>query len=60
MTVFEKMKAMIGSDEKIAEMFGMTRQAVLYWKNNGIPANRALEIESKTKGRISAYEVLKG
>ena len=58
MTVFEKLKEIIGSDENIAELFGMKRQAVLYWKQNGIPTDRALEVEKKTNGKITAMEVL--
>lgn len=34
-----------GSIAALAELLGVTRQAVEKWEQNGIPANRALDIE---------------
>jgi hypothetical protein len=59
-TVFEKLHEHYKNHEAIAKAFKMTHQGVSLWKKNGIPANRALEIEKKTLGVITAMDVLRG
>lgn len=60
MTAFEKLHEIYKTQEAIADVFKLTRQGVGQWKRKGIPANRALEVEKKTKGKITAIDVLKG
>lgn len=60
MSAFKKLKKLYGTDEKIALAFGVTRQAVLYWKRKGIPFGRAVRAEKLTKGIVTAADVLKG
>lgn len=60
MTVFEKLHKYFRTHEAIAKAFKIRRQGVTYWKKNGIPTNRALEIEKKTAGEITALDVLRG
>ena len=57
---FKKLKSIYGSDDYVAKALGITRQAVLYWKKNGIPLCRAVRIEKITKGAVSAADVLRG
>lgn len=54
-----KLRQKFGSNVDIAEIFGVTREAVRLWMNHGIPADRALEAETRTDGYITAVEVLK-
>lgn len=60
MTAFQKLHDIYKTQEAIAEVFNLTRQAVGIWKKKGIPASRALEIEKVTKGKVTAMDVLKG
>ena len=57
---YNKLKVIYPTDDLMAEAFGVTRQNILNWKTNGIPAGRALEVEKKTKGKVTAMDVLKG
>ena len=59
-TVFERLHDHFKTHEAIAKAFNMERTNVTAWKQRGIPSNRALEIEKKTKGVISAMDVLRG
>jgi len=60
MTAFKKLHDYFKTHDKIAEVFNVERQAVTHWKRDGIPAKRALEVEKKTKGAVTAMDVLKG
>jgi len=60
MTVFEKLHKIYKTHDAIAEAFNLTRQGVGSWKRKGIPADRALEVERVTRGKITAIDVLKG
>ena len=60
MAVFDKLHRYYKTHDAIAKAFGMKRQGVTYWKKNGIPTDRALEVEKKTKGAITALDVLNG
>lgn len=42
----------------MARAFNVTPQAVSRWKKLGVPADRALDAETLTKGAIPAREVL--
>jgi len=49
------------SNAEVAKHFNITREAVRLWVKNGIPPDRALEVEEATRGTefsISATEVL--
>ena len=59
MTSFDKLIKFYKTHNAIAAAFNVTRQTVTYWKQDGIPFSRALEIEKKTKGEISALEILR-
>lgn len=60
MTVFDKLHDYFKTHDAIALAFKMKRQGVTYWKKNGIPTDRALEVEKKTRGAITAMDVLRG
>ena len=60
MTAFEKLYKYFKTHEAIAKAFKMERQNVTYWKQNGIPTDRAIEVQKKTKGAVSVMDVLKG
>jgi len=59
-TAFDKLHDYYKTHDAIARAFKITRQAVTVWKKNGIPTNRALDIEKRTRGAISAMDVLRG
>ena len=59
-SVFERLHEIYGTHDKIASVFKMERTNVTAWKKNGIPINRALEVEEKTGGKITAMDVLRG
>lgn len=59
-TAFDRLLEFYGTHEIMAKAFKMTRQNITNWKINGIPALRAMEVETKTKGLISAMDVLRG
>ena len=60
MNAFKKLHAHFKTHDAIAETFKLTRQGVSYWKKIGIPTKRAKEVEKKTKGAVTAMEVLGG
>jgi hypothetical protein len=60
MTAFEKLHDYFKTQDAIALAFKLKRQSITYWKMNGIPTERALEVEKKTKGAITAMDVLRG
>jgi DNA-binding transcriptional regulator YdaS (Cro superfamily) len=45
-----------GRDADIARLLGITASAVSRW-NGRVPANRAIEIETLTRGRVTRYEI---
>jgi DNA-binding transcriptional regulator YdaS (Cro superfamily) len=55
----EKLIERFGSNAEVARQFDITREAVRQWIENGIPTDRALEVEELTDGDISATEILK-
>lgn len=59
-TVFDKLHDYYKTHDAIALAFKVTRQNITAWKKNGIPVNRALEVEKKTRGTITAMDVLRG
>lgn len=51
----------LGGRAAVAERFGVSSEAVRLWLKNGIPADRALDVEEATSGTqfaITATEVL--
>ena len=59
MFAYKKLKKLYGTDSAIAVAFGMTRQALLYWRTNGVPLCRAKTVEKITKGAVTAADVLR-
>ena len=47
-----------GSNADVAKAFSVTREAVRLWLKNGIPPDRALEVEERSGGEVTAMEVL--
>lgn len=60
MTAFEKLHKHFGTHEAIAKAFGVKTQAMTYWKREGIPKDRAQEVEKITKGKVTILDVFKG
>lgn len=58
-TAFEKLHDYYKTHDAIALTFNVSRQNITSWKKKGIPDCRALEVEKKTKGAVSAIDVLK-
>lgn len=60
MTAYEKLHNIYKTQEAIAAAFKLTRQGVGYWKKNGIPSDRAKEVEKVTKGKVTILDVIQG
>ena len=41
----------------LAEQIGVSRQAVEKWEQNGVPADRALDIERVVGGAVKRHEL---
>ncbi len=57
-SVFQRLVSHFDSQSAMARAFNVTPQAVSRWKKLGVPADRALDAETLTKGAIPAREVL--
>jgi DNA-binding transcriptional regulator YdaS (Cro superfamily) len=58
MNAFDKLVKHFGSPAEIADHYGVSGETVRLWKHNGLPANRALEIEKDTEGAVTIRDVL--
>jgi predicted GIY-YIG superfamily endonuclease len=59
-TAYDKLIEFYGTKEDIAIDLDLKVSEVKKWRNIGIPCNRALEVEKKTRGAITAMDVLRG
>lgn len=58
-TIFDKLVSHFGDQQKVADAFNVSPQVVSNWKRRGLlPADMALPIETRTRGFITAKEVL--
>lgn len=48
-------KAAGGKNVDLAKLLGITESAVSQWKT--VPPDRAIEIEEKTDGRVTRYDI---
>jgi DNA-binding transcriptional regulator YdaS (Cro superfamily) len=51
----DKAIAAVGSASALARALGITRMAVAQWKK--VPAERVLEVEKATRGKVKRYEL---
>ena len=56
-TAIQKVIEFFGTDVQLAEAMNVTPQAVGKWKRLKVPAERCLEIETKTNGSVTRYEL---
>ena len=54
-TAFNEVIARLGSQAKLANLLGIKQSTVSYWAKTGIPAERAVEIESATDGLVPRW-----
>jgi DNA-binding transcriptional regulator YdaS (Cro superfamily) len=54
-TAFEEVVAKLGSQTKLANLLGLKQSTVSYWAKTGIPAERAVEIETATDGEVPRW-----
>jgi len=54
----QRLIAHFGGREKAARALDVVGETIRLWRINGIPLDRALEIETKTGGAIKAEEIL--
>ena len=52
---FELVTEMIGSQAKIGALVGVRQSTVSYWAKTGIPAEKAIELEEATEGRVPRW-----
>ena len=58
----ERLVSGLGGRALVADLFGISIESVRLWLENGIPADRALEIEEITRGTpyaIGAVDILR-
>lgn len=48
-----------GSRQEAAEALEVTRETIRLWLRDGIPLERAIEIERTSKGLVTAEEILR-
>jgi len=53
----EKAIQHFGTQGELAKQIGISQVAVSKWKKNGIPPNRAIQIEQLTNGEITRQEL---
>lgn len=54
----QKAIMLAGSQKKLAKMCGISQVAVAHWlKNNKVPAERIIEIETALKGSVTRKEL---
>lgn len=53
-----KLVERFGDRRKVANRFRVTTEAVRLWLKNGIPPERALEVQDATSGEVTADEIL--
>ncbi|MGA8171527.1 MAG: Cro/CI family transcriptional regulator [Methylocystis sp.] len=51
-TAFDDVIARVGSQYRLADLLGLKQSTVSYWAKTKIPAERAVEIETLTQGRV--------
>lgn len=57
-TIMERVrKAVGGKNVDIARLLGVTDAAIAQWENTKIPADRAIELEAKTGGKVTARQL---
>lgn len=59
-TGFEKAVAWAGSQADLARALGVSRQAVDWYKNHGIPIARAIQIQGLSANKVKAHELING
>ena len=59
MTPEQKFLLIFGTKTGAAKAFGVTYETIRLWCHEGLPLRRAVEIERKTHGDITAEEILK-
>lgn len=59
MTPQQRMYAYYGSRKTAAEALKVTTETIRLWLKNGIPLDRAIFIEKKTQGFVTAEEILR-
>lgn len=57
---FNKAVAWAGSQADLARALGVSRQAVDWYKKNGIPMARAIQIQGLSANQVKAYELVNG
>ena len=51
---FDDLVVEFGTVAKAASALGFTRQTIYDWRSRGIPAERQLEVQKATKGKLKA------
>lgn len=53
-----KAAKILGSERRLAEIIGTSRQSIQYWKNDGlVPYDKALEASMATDGKVKPDEL---
>jgi len=55
--VYNKIISHFGSHANLARALGVTRVAVSLWRTDGIPPQRAIQIERLTGGKFKAVDI---
>ena len=57
MAALEKAIEIVGGRRQLAEQLGCSSEAVRQWLDRRIPAERVLDIERATGGKVTRYEL---
>jgi DNA-binding transcriptional regulator YdaS (Cro superfamily) len=56
-SVFDRIKACVGTQSALAKRLGVSAYAVTKWKKNQIPAERVLDIERACNGAVTRHDL---
>jgi len=56
-TAIQRAIDFFGNDVQLANAMNITPQAVGKWKRSKVPAERCLELEEKTEGNVTRYQL---
>ena len=56
-TALEKAIEAAGGARKLAAAIGVSAMTISHWKNRGIPAERAVQVEGAVGGKVTRYQL---
>jgi hypothetical protein len=58
MSTAERLVAHFGGKKKTRQAFGVSGETIRLWLRDGLPLHRAIDFEKRSKGAVTAEEIL--